>query len=66
LSKTGEFAGAAAVPGDKVEGANVVPAGKPGADAMETPTAGPPEEVEVEPPLPQAAKVAVINRTNNR
>jgi hypothetical protein len=54
------------VPGEKVEGANVVPAGKSGADAMETLTAGPPEEVEVEPPLPQAAKVAVINRTNNR
>jgi hypothetical protein len=47
LSKTGEFAGGAAESGDKVEGANVVPAGKPGTDARETLTAF----VDVPPPV---------------
>jgi hypothetical protein len=69
LSKVGEFPGGAAVAGDEVEDANVAPAGKLGADAMETLTfAGPdtPGEVEPPPPLPQAARAAEINRTNNR
>jgi hypothetical protein len=70
LSKSGEFPGGAEVAGDKVavEGANVVPAGKLGADAMETRTvAGPdaPGEVELPPP-PQAARPAETNRTNSR
>jgi hypothetical protein len=57
------------VVGDEVEDANVVPAGKLGADAMETLTAGeafPPGEVEVEPPPLQAVRAAEINRTNSR
>jgi hypothetical protein len=69
LSKAGEFPGGAAVLGDKVEVANVVPAGKLGADAMETLTvAGPdaPGEVELPPPPPQAARAAEINRANSR
>jgi hypothetical protein len=71
LSKVGEFAGGAAVAGVKVavEGANVVPAGKLGADAMETLTvAGPdvPGEVEPPPPPPQAARAAEINRAISR
>jgi hypothetical protein len=72
LSKVGEFPGGAAVVGDKVEGANVVPAGKLGADAMETLTvAGPDTPGEIEPvfpppPPPQAARPAEIDRTNSR
>jgi len=68
LSKSGEFVGAAVVAGDKVEGANVVPAGKLGADAMETPTvAGPdtPEEVEPVPP-PHAARAMESATAKNR
>jgi len=66
---SGEFTGGAAVVGDKVEGANVVPAGKLGADAMETLTCtGPdvPGEVVFPPPPPQAARPAEINRTDNK
>jgi len=48
LSKTGEFAGGAVVAGDKVEGANVVPAGILGADPRDTLTAF----VDVPPPCP--------------
>jgi hypothetical protein len=71
LSKVGEFAGGAAVEGDEmaVEGASAVPAGKLGADAMETLTfAGPdvPGEVELPPPPPQAARPTEINGTNSR
>jgi hypothetical protein len=71
LSKVGEFPGGAAVVGDEVavEGADVVPSGKLGADAMETLTVvGPdvPGEVELPPPPPQAARAAEINRANNR
>jgi len=61
LSKVVEFPGGAAVVGDEV--ANVVPAGKLGADAMETLTvAGPdvPGEVILPPPPPQAARAAEI------
>jgi hypothetical protein len=68
LSKAVEFPGGAAVIGDEVEDANVVPAGKLGADAMETRTvAGPDALGEVEPPPPpQAARPAEINRTDSR
>jgi hypothetical protein len=70
LVNSGEFPGGAAVAGDKEASgdANVVPAGKPGADAMETLTvAGPavPGEAEpaVPPPPPQAARAKAIAPT---
>jgi hypothetical protein len=70
LSKVGEFTGGAAVVGVKVavEGANVVPAGKLGADAMETRTVAGPDVpgVEPPPPPPHAARPAEINRTDSR
>jgi hypothetical protein len=66
LVKSGEFPGGTAVAGDKVEDANVVPAGKLGEDAMETLTvAGPdtPGEVElVLPPPPPPHPVSVSAR----
>jgi hypothetical protein len=69
LSKVGEFPGGAAVVGDEVEDANVVPAGKLGADAMDTLTVVGPEvpgEVVFPPPPPQAARPPEINRAISR